>query len=137
MHVREVLFQSFHRKISLTSLCKWTDTYIHVVVMTFSSCIHTVQRKAPKIFEQPKPYIEATAGGTLQLVITVSGEGRLRYKWYKDTRELVYATSNTLEIPNINQLDNGQYCCAIANDHGSILSEIYQVSVLQRPTDRG
>lgn len=97
----------------------------------------TVQRKAPKILEQPKPYVEATAGGTLKLVITANGEGRLRYKWYKDTRELVYATSNTLEIPNINQLDNGQYCCAIANDHGSILSEICQVSVLQRPTDRG
>ena len=105
--------------------------------MTILVLIHTVQRKAPKILEQPKPYIEATAGGTLQLVVTANGESPLRYKWYKDTRELMYATSNTLEIPNINQLDNGQYCCAVANDHGSILSDIYQVSVLRRPTNTG
>jgi len=95
------------------------------------------QKRALEITEQPGPYIEATAGKKLQLTVKVKGEAPLRYKWYKDTRELMYATTNILEIPSANQLDNGQYCCAVANDHGSILSEIYQVKVIQRPKNRG
>ena len=105
-------------------------------------CIYTaksqgVQKKAPEITEQPGPYIEATAGEKLQLIVKVKGEDPLRYKWYKDTRELMYASTSVLEIPNANQLDSGQYCCAVANDYGSILSEIYQVKVTQRPQNRG
>lgn len=85
------------------------------------------------IVEQPDAYVEATVGKKLQLVIKASGVPPLKFKWYKDSKELAYGTSSVLEIPIANQLDDGQYCCSVANEYGSILSDIYQVKVLRRP----
>ena len=96
-----------------------------------------IQRCKPEVVEQPEAYVEAIAGKNLRLSIKVRGDMPLQYKWYKDTKELKYATSNVLEIPNANQLDSGQYCCSVANDNGSTLSDIYQVKVVRRTVAKG
>ena len=94
-------------------------------------------KKPPVIVNQPNSYVEAPADEKLRLVIEVKGESPLQYTWYKNTKQLLYAQSNVLEIPNASHLDTGQYCCSIANDHGSILSSTYAVKVIRKPVARG
>ena len=94
-------------------------------------------KRVPEILVQPEAYVEAVAGERLRLAIEAKGDPPLEYTWYKDSKELRYATSNVLEIPNTNQLDTGQYCCSVVNPHGSTLSDPFQVKVIRTPVRTG
>ncbi len=87
-------------------------------------------------FLRTAPQASVESGERLVVVLDVTGTSPLEFKWYKDTRLLRYATSGVLEIPNANQLDSGQYCCCVANAHGSSLSDPFQVKVLRRATGK-
>ena len=75
--------------------------------------------KATEIAEQPGPFIEAAAGENYTTDCK-SERGRPllpMVQGYKGTDVCMYASTSVLELPNANQLDNGQYCCAVANDY--------------------
>lgn len=84
---------------------------------------------APAVISQPKPSIEAFVGQRMKLVVSVQGTPPITFKWYKDTRELVFAQGNVLELPSVSFSDRGRYCCAISNAFGSILSDNFIVNV--------
>lgn len=88
------------------------------------------------IVAQPEAYMEIVTGDKLKVALQVAGTAPMEYRWFKDTKELRYATSSTLEIPNVNQLDTGQYYCSVSNPHGSILSDPFQVKVLGRAAQK-
>ena len=102
-----------------------------------SSPQESTGKHPPVIVKQPDGCVEAPAEEKLRLVIEVKGEPPLQYTWFKNTKELRYAKSNVLEIPNATHLDSGHYCCSIANDYGSILSSTYSIKVIRKPVARG
>ena len=90
--------------------------------------------RAPVLIQQPEAYIEAVKGEPLVLTIEAEGEGALSYKWFKGAQELQYCRESVLRVPAASSLDNGQYCCTVSNDYGSVLSDVVLVKVVLQRT---
>ena len=74
--------------------------------------------------------MEIAKGQPLQLTIVAEGAAPMQYKWFKGTRELEYCSDSVLSVSSASPIDSGQYCCAVSNDYGSVLSDIVQVKVV-------
>jgi hypothetical protein len=90
--------------------------------------------RAPVLTHQPEAYVEAVKGEPLVLTVVAEGEGPLRYKWFKGTRELQYCSGNIVRVTACSSLDSGQYCCTVSNDYGSVLSDVILVKVVLQRT---
>ncbi|MEO8427225.1 MAG: tandem-95 repeat protein, partial [Verrucomicrobiota bacterium] len=77
---------------------------------------------APVITRQPRSQIAAVAS-TLRLDVTVNGEGPLFYQWRVNGVNLKGSTDATLQIPNAQPVNSGDYSCAISSPYGVVNSE--------------
>lgn len=69
----------------------------------------------PTIVTQPES-AAVQVGSNVTLSVEATGLGTLTYQWYKDAVEIEGATSNTLELTNVQFADAGQYDVGITDD---------------------
>lgn len=77
----------------------------------------------------------------LCLLLLVQGLPPLRYQWYKDSKRLTVATSDTplLILVDVGVADSGTYYCQVSNKDGAVSSakallSITRIGHLQRAT---
>ena len=78
--------------------------------------------------------MEAVKGEPLVLAIEAEGESPMSYAWFKGAQKLKYCSGNTLRVASASTLDNGQYCCTVSNEYGSVLSDVVVVKVVLQRT---
>ena len=86
----------------------------------------------PEIVEHPLSSVEVAFGEAVEVCVKAIGKQPLQYTWYKNTKELFYASTAIVCIPNATRMDNGSYCCSVANEYGSVLSGSCQVKVVHK-----
>ena len=72
-------------------------------------------------------------GETLTLMVEVSGPGPLSFVWTKDDVVLEGAESDTLEVLEVTNDDEGGYVVTISNSSGEVNSLTATISVLAKP----
>ncbi len=77
---------------------------------------------APTISAQPSPQAVAT-GGQASFSVTAAGNPTLRYQWLKNNAAIAGATSSTLIVANVQQVDYGYYSVIVSNDQGQARSD--------------
>ncbi len=84
--------------------------------------------KALKIVKQPEG-LTLTEGesGTLQILAT--GEGTLKYQWFRDGVVIQGATNSSLNLANLNLTDAGEYKVVVSDDNTSLFSNAVKVVV--------
>lgn len=80
-----------------------------------------VLRGAPKIVEQPAG-TGASAGETMNLSVTATGKGRLRYQWRFNGTNIPGATASTLQLQNFSATQAGGYSVEVRNLLGTIIT---------------
>ena len=90
--------------------------------------------RAPVLTQQPEAYLEVVKGEPLVLSIKAEGESPMSYRWFKGAQELKYCSESVLRVKSASTLDNGQYCCTVSNNYGSVLSDVVLVKVVLQRT---
>jgi len=72
-------------------------------------------------------------GETLSLTIDVTGVGPLTYVWTKDDVVIEGAASETLEVAEVTNDDEGDYAVTVSNLYGEVNSLTATISVLAKP----
>ncbi|WIA30296.1 hypothetical protein OEZ86_000384 [Tetradesmus obliquus] len=82
-----------------------------------------VVSQRPAVTVQPAD-VTVDEGGNAQLSITATGMGPLRYQWFKDSKRLTVATSDTplLVLVDVGVSDSGTYYCQVSNKDGAVCS---------------
>jgi hypothetical protein len=86
----------------------------------------------PVITQQPVG-TNINLGSNIVLRVTATGTGQLRYQWQLNGRDISGATSNVLNLNNIQFVDSGPYRVVVTDTIGSRASQTVQVNVLQKP----
>jgi uncharacterized repeat protein (TIGR01451 family) len=89
----------------------------------------------PVITTQPQSK-SANSGDNVGLTVAASGDAPLRYQWRLNTTNYVGATNATLSLSNITFLNGGAYRVVVANNSGSVTSEVAVLKVDQQLTFR-
>ena len=84
--------------------------------------------------QQLEAYVEVVKGEPLVLSIKAEGESPMSYRWFKGAQELKYCSGSVLRVKSASTLDNGQYCCTVSNNYGSVLSDVVLVKVILQRT---
>ena len=72
-------------------------------------------------------------GEAVVFEVQATGEGTLRYQWYKNTFIINGATDNQLILPRSGENDEGTYYVQVTDDVSGVASEPAVLTVLQRP----
>ncbi|WIA10234.1 hypothetical protein OEZ85_010434 [Tetradesmus obliquus] len=82
-----------------------------------------VVSQRPAVTVQPAD-VTVDEGGNAQLSIIATGMGPLRYQWFKDSKRLTVATSDTplLVLVDVGVSDSGTYYCQVSNKDGAVCS---------------
>lgn len=72
-------------------------------------------------------------GSTISLVVAVESETPVRFQWFKDGVALPGATSDTLELLNVSEADEGTYSIIASNDGGKQTLDLGSVSIYSPP----
>jgi hypothetical protein len=83
---------------------------------------------SPKIVTPPAGQ-SLLSGASLLLKVTASGDGPLRYQWFKDGAPIPLAVSAEYSVAAVTLTDTGTYGVRVSNDYGQILSGSVQVTV--------
>ena len=78
---------------------------------------------------QPSP-VTAVLGGTATFEVVAEGEGTLTYQWRKGDAEVGGATSATLILDPVAEMDEGSYSCAVTNNGGTRVSDSADLTVV-------
>jgi subtilisin-like proprotein convertase family protein len=93
----------------------------------------TINGAAPTITAQPIG-ITTMAGQTVGFSVTASGAQPLAYQWYANcTSPIAGSTNSTLRLKDVTPTDSANYCVAVSNSYGSVLSQPATLRVLVRP----
>lgn len=90
----------------------------------------------PYITQQPDRYEGVDSGGTIWLQAGVEGNGTHAYQWQRkvdgaaEFSDISGATSDTLELPNAQAADEGDYRVVVSNSNGSTTSDVSSVSLM-------
>ena len=76
----------------------------------------------------------APPGSTVIFSVVATGTEPLSYQWQKDAADIDGATSATLTLENVGELDAGEYQCLVSNDFGDAASAIAVLTVAELPT---
>jgi hypothetical protein len=88
----------------------------------------------PVVLSQPNSVVSAN-GGSAYLSVDATG-GNNSYKWKKNGVDIVWATSSTLSITDLNaSLHEGNYTVVVSNAFGSVTSSAAQIDVNGSLTD--
>lgn len=90
--------------------------------------ITMIDKIPPVMVVQPED-VTINVGETLDLYSEATGTEPLNPVWKKNGIEIPEATSNLLEISNVQLSDAGQYTCEISNDFGVVTSNTITVTV--------
>lgn len=90
--------------------------------------ITMIDKIPPVMVVQPED-VTINVGETLNLYSEAAGTEPLNPVWKKNGIEIPEATSNLLEISNVQLSDAGQYTCEISNDFGAVISNTITVTV--------
>ncbi|MBO5255651.1 MAG: immunoglobulin domain-containing protein, partial [Opitutales bacterium] len=82
----------------------------------------------PDIVVEPLPF-KASEGDSRELVVSVTGGGKMTYKWYYNGKFIRNSDSAVLLIDNIRASNAGTYYCVITNPMGTVQSKTVQVRV--------
>ncbi len=91
---------------------------------------------APLISTQPQA-VNASAGGTVTLIVSAVGTRPLSYQWSKGTNAIAGATNAGYTITNAQTGDSGSYTVRVGNAFGQVQSEAVVVSVTLIVNDTG
>lgn len=116
LNVRDPLPASAERLYRLTAPPQFPTSFSGPVILT-SPAAQTVEEGEAAVFE-----VQAT------------GEGELRYQWYKGNQALPAETSNQLTLPSAQVSHEGAYSVQVSDDFGTVTSTAATLTVLQRPT---
>jgi hypothetical protein len=83
---------------------------------------------SPKIVTPPAGQ-SLLSGASLLLKVTASGDGPLRYQWFKDGAPIPLAVSAEYSVAAVTLTDTGTYGVRVSNDYGQVLSGSVQVTV--------
>ena len=91
---------------------------------TTASVSVTVPAAAPTITQQPAPFENLLAGGTLNASIANDGLEPYYYYWYFNNgpQPISGATLAALSLPNMQAANAGSYTCVVSNNYGSVTS---------------
>lgn len=73
-----------------------------------------VVNQAPVITTQLPTSLTICTGETAQLTVVATGTN-LSYQWFNGTTAITGATSNSYDIPDVNETNSGDYFCEISN----------------------
>ncbi|MEI7729776.1 MAG: immunoglobulin domain-containing protein, partial [Verrucomicrobiota bacterium] len=83
----------------------------------------------PGITTQPQSQTKLF-GATASFGVTVSGAAPLSFQWYKDFNMISGATSNSLQLTNVQRLDEGSYYVIVSNYLGSATSAMATLTIV-------
>jgi hypothetical protein len=86
---------------------------------------------APSISAQPQP-VTVYLGQPTSFGVIAQGSLPLRYQWQLNGSPVADATNATLSIPAVRLLNEGDYTVVVANDFGSVTSDVARLSILER-----
>lgn len=73
----------------------------------------------PTITQQPAS-LSVEQGSTVQFSVTATGFGNLTYQWFGPAGEIPDATSPTLEVGNVQEIDEGEYRVRVFDDAATL-----------------
>lgn len=88
----------------------------------------TTVTTAPTITTQPASLV-VDAGANATFTVAASGDGTLRYQWFKNGRPVEHATSATLTLSNTTVADAGVYAAVVSNEAGRVVSNAANLDV--------
>ena len=109
--------------------------YMYVVCLAMCVMFHCLSKVLsclvpPTVSHRLQSSGADSATGTLR----GSSESPMSYVWFKGAQKLKYCSGNTLRVASASTLDNGQYCCTVSNEYGSVLSDVVVVKVVLQRT---
>lgn len=75
------------------------------------------------VIENPPTDVEVPLNGSATFQVTASGTGSLRYQWRFEGARIIGATTASLLIEHVSNLDEGDYTVEVTDDVGSVVSE--------------
>jgi hypothetical protein len=87
----------------------------------------------PPVIEVDLEDQDLLEGETLTLMVEISGPGPLSYVWTKDEVVIEGAESDTLEVAEVTNDDEGGYVVTVNNSSGEVNSLTATISVLAKP----
>ena len=105
--------------------------------VTSASAVVTVQpiqvANPPAILTHPASQSLAP-GVTLELKVTVTGEGPLHYRWQFNGFNIPGASQDSFTLVDAQPADSGDYQVVVSNAGGSVTSEVAQVKIVEGPS---
>lgn len=89
-------------------------------------------RTQTSIKKQPNPII-ACPGSNPSFQIEADGH-YVKYQWYKNNREILNATENSLLIKNVTESDVDEYYCIVSGVCGTVKSNVVSLTLNKAPT---
>ena len=84
----------------------------------------------PQITQQPADELNVNPGSSVRFMVTATtATGAITYQWQLDGNSLPLQTARTLTLRNVQKSSEGNYSCIIANDGGSVNSDLAQLTV--------
>ncbi len=94
----------------------------------------TINAAAPAITLQPVS-VTTMQGQTVVFSVTASGAPPLAYQWYANcANPIAGSTLSTLRLKAVQPTDSGNYCVAVSNNYGRVLSQPATLRVLVQPS---
>lgn len=87
----------------------------------------------PVIVTDLEESVDAIADDTLDLMVEAEVEGTPEYQWFKDGSPIEGATTESLELANVVNEDEGTYSVEITNEAGSVTSGELALNVIFPP----
>jgi alkyl sulfatase BDS1-like metallo-beta-lactamase superfamily hydrolase len=87
----------------------------------------------PSIITQPTNQTVIT-GGTVNLLVNVSGSSPLSYQWWFNGTNALEADTNVLTVVNVQASQAGSYMVVATNEAGDVKSSLAQLTVLVPPS---
>jgi hypothetical protein len=88
----------------------------------------------PAIHSQPQSLTRSN-GQSASFSVNAMGSGSLSYQWQHNGTNLPGATLNAVNIPNVSQLNAGEYQVIVTNTVGAVTSLVARLTLLATDTD--
>ncbi len=90
------------------------------------------QTDAPIIIVPPKDQVVRAGGGSLFSVLA-AGQAPIYYQWRHGLSDIDGATNATLNLANVQSMDEGDYSVIVTNSFGSVTSSLARLSISLPP----
>jgi uncharacterized repeat protein (TIGR01451 family) len=98
-----------------------------------AAILTSVSGNSPPVVTLQPVDVHVTAGGTAQFQSAAQGAPTLSYQWFFNGTNIIGATSNSLNLTNVQPQHAGGYSVVITNSFGSVTSVVAQLTVVLPP----